>query len=125
MRIIHDIFPARVRVSASFSFSDDTDKTPVLSSNATRIVESVRIVVTEDTVFVAADSHTGPVLIFRDKYQPENITLVGKRKDLESRIITDTGKLILFKSDDGCGCGSKLRAWNPYNTVYSTKDPTE
>ena len=124
MRIIHDLFPARVRVSADFSFSDDADKTPIVEKNSTRIVESVRIVVTEDTVFVAADSHTGPVLIFRDKYQPENMTLAGKRKDLESRITTDTGKLILFKSDNGCGCGSKLRAWNPYNTVYSTKDPT-
>ena len=43
----------------------------------------------------------------------------------DSYIVTKTGKMVAFKLDRNCGCGSRLRAWNPYRHVYSSKDPSK
>ena len=37
---------------------------------------------------------------------------------------TVSGKRFAFKKDTNCGCGSRLRSWNPYKTLSSIKDPT-
>ena len=111
MKIIYDLFPAKI------TLSDATGKVH-------RTVEAVRLVITEDTIFIAGDSHKGPTLIFREKYSTEDLQL-DKSRDADSRVTTINGKVLVFKKDQNCGCGSKLRSWNPYNTVYSSKDPTE
>jgi hypothetical protein len=85
-------------------------------------VTKARIVVTEDTVMVAIDSHSGPMIIFREAYTEFHKSNV---KTEDSYIRTVTGKMIAYKKDENCGCGSRLRSWNPYRHVYSTKDPVE
>lgn len=125
MKIVHDLFPAKVRVSAEYRFADDIDSTPILEKKATRVVDAVRVVLLDNVVMIAADSHNGPMLIFREKYDPTTLLILKNSKEAESRVVTESGKLILFKKDENCGCGSKLRAWNPYGTVNSVKDPTE
>jgi hypothetical protein len=46
----------------------------------------------------------------------ENITFYEKYEKVH-RVITETGKLIAFKKDDNCGCGSRLRSWSPYGST--------
>lgn len=127
MRVIFDIFPAKVLViaeqesNADLSLEDLAYTTPVPNS---RKVDAVRVVLTEATVMIAGDSSNGPVLIFQEKYDPSTLVL-NKNKSKPGRLVTVNGKIIVFQKDENCGCGSKLRSWNPYRTVYSTKDPIE
>jgi hypothetical protein len=88
----------------------------------TRLVEAVRILITDSHVLIAADSHSGPVTIFSERISQLNWS--GSRNK-ESSIVTESGKMLVFVRDDNCGCGSKLRTWNPYNTLHSSKDPIE
>lgn len=127
MRVVFDMFPARVLViadqesNADLNLDDLTYTTRVPNS---RKVEAVRVVLTEATIMIAGDSSNGPVLIFQEKYDPSTLVL-NKNRSKPGRLTTLNGKILVFQKDENCGCGSKLRAWNPYRTVYSTKDPIE
>jgi hypothetical protein len=128
MRVVFDLFPARLLViSADTAPTDEAELaalTPVSKAPGSRTVDAVRIILTENTVLVAADSNNGPVLIFREKYARDSVSLQRNRKK-PSRVVTESGKVLVFEKDENCGCGSMLRGWNPYRTEYSTKDPIE
>ena len=127
MRVTFDLFPAKVLVIPPSEELDALvyEDIAFLSTVANgRRVEAVRIVFTEATVMIAGDSPQGPVLIFQEKYDPTSLIL-NKNRSKPMRVRTLNGKVLVFTKDDNCGCGSKLRAWNPYRTVYSTKDPIE
>lgn len=126
MKIVTDIFPAKTVVIAPDHGLTDAEYRALTIQNTAaataRRIDAVRVVVTDEIVMIAADTHGGPMLIFREKYVPQNSVII-KRSET-SRLITESGKIVLFTKDDDCGCGSKLRAWNPYRTVYSAKDPS-
>lgn len=126
MRILFDLFPAQVLVTAPNVVTRDhyaeLQVTDVKQYEHSRRVEPVRVVLTDEVIMVAADGANGPMLIFREKYVPD--TLLLDKKDT-TRLITVTGKALAFRKDSGCGCGSMLRAWNPYKTLHSMKDPAE
>lgn len=126
MRILFDLFPAQVLVTAPNVVTRDSyaelQVTDIKKYEHSRRVEPVRVVLTDEVIMVAADGANGPMLIFREKYVPD--TLLLNKKDT-TRLITVTGKALAFRKDSGCGCGSMLRAWNPYKTLHSMKDPTE
>ena len=128
MKIVIDVFPAKtVMIPPDHGLSDEEYHALAMSGSqgvsitGSRRIDAVRVVVTDEIVMVAADSHQGPMLIFREKYILSSAVI--KKRNEQSRLMTVSGKILLFTKDDDCGCGSKLRAWNPYNTVYSTKDP--
>jgi hypothetical protein len=127
MRVLHDLFPAFITVVPP-NVVDDFKSVAVKSSDlptGARYLERVRIVVTSDdkgnVVMVAADHHTGPRLIFSERLADLNWS--GNKTD-DSQLITQSGKIIAFKYQKGCNCGSRLRSWSPYRTMDSIKDPT-
>jgi hypothetical protein len=127
MRVLHDLFPAFITVVPP-NVVDDFKSVAVKSSDlptGARYLERVRIVVTSDDkgniVMVAADHHTGPRLIFSERLADLNWS--GNKTD-DSQLITESGKIIAFKYQKGCNCGSRLRSWSPYRTMDSIKDPT-
>ena len=127
MRVLHDLFPAFITVVPP-NVVDDFRSVAVKSSDlptGARYLERVRIVVTSDDkgdiVMVAADHHTGPRLIFSERLADLNWS--GNKTD-DSQLITMSGKIIAFKYQKGCNCGSRLRSWSPYQTMDSIKDPT-
>ena len=127
MRVLHDLFPAFITVVPP-NVVDDFKSVAVKSSDlptGARYLERVRIVVTSDDkgniVMVAADHHTGPRLIFSERLADLNWS--GNKTD-DSQLITASGKIIAFKYQKGCNCGSRLRSWSPYQTMDSIKDPT-
>lgn len=126
VKILYDNFPLRARVFASDVVSDDEFLTvSIMEQRArSRLVTALRAVVTDEIIMIAADSDKGPVLLFKERYDPNTLTITkGVEKLL--RVRTLSGKTIVIERDANCGCGSKLRGWNPYKTVYSSKDPTE
>lgn len=128
MKVVYDVYPAKALVTPPRKETDTYElATMTLHTEVqhSRRVNDVRVVITDEVVMIAADSSSGPVLIFQERYNPENLILDKDKRNI-SRVQTVTGKSIAFSKDEAsCGCGGKLRAWNPYRTVYSKNDPTE
>lgn len=116
MKIIADIFPANVAVAAAGQFEDVYDLQSTPPTPGSHPVGTTRVIITEDAIFIAQDGPSGAQVIFQEKYE---VYLSGD----ESRVITLSGKMLAFKKDTNCGCGSRLRGWNPYKTLNSIKDP--
>lgn len=116
MQILVDVFPAHVAVVApNVLESIDKLRSDPPSKEATYI-QTARVVLTEDTILIAIDSSDGPVIAFMEPYLRENYYQAVSKTD-DYRVMTNTGKMIAFKKDTNCGCGSRLRGWNPYKTI--------
>jgi len=126
VNVIFDLFPARAIVCPdatvlSTEFKGTFSWPDAVHVQHSRRVEAVRVVLTNDTVMIAADSNSGPMLIFRERYDPATLEKTKKWATLT----TVTGKFLAVEKDENCGCGSRLRTWNPSRTMNSIKDPTE
>ena len=116
MRILFDLFPA-VLVAAAPGLVEDLDEVKVVPpTEGTFMVDKCRIVVDEDLIIVAVDSPEGARVIFQEEYD-----VFVKNRPGESKIITKSGKMLAFKRDNDCGCGSRLRSWNPTRTLITLK----
>lgn len=124
MKVLFDIFPARVRVvpAGDVSRALAASELNTYTVEFGRAVDRVRVVLTDDRLLIAADSDTGPVLIFREHYDQDSLYWPKSNSEQKS-VISVSGKLILVQHDPNCGCGSRLRSWNPYRTIMSEQDP--
>lgn len=73
-----------------------------------------RVIVNRGQILIGADSARGGQLVFK-----ESVIEVYKEGQF-TRVLTDTGKLVVFARSKGCGCGSRLRSWNPYGTLLAS-----
>lgn len=118
-KIILDRFPCHL-VAVPAGFTDDaTTLRSFEPTEGSTYQEVTRVVLTDSKIIVAKDSPNGPQIVFRESYD-EYIPSEEDTKD--SFVVTSSGKMLAFKKDRGCGCGSRLRGWNPYKTVLSMKD---
>lgn len=122
MKILQDIFPANFTITPPNILTDVHDLSPISPPPGGALVQTTRVIITDTNITVAQDAPGGAQIIFNERY-----TFFEKStKDTEtSYIITETGKFIAFRKDTNCGCGSRLRSWNPYKTLNSIKDPKE
>lgn len=114
MKIITDVFPAHVAVLPAGVLTDPRDLSSMPTSENAYYVGKTRVVMTEDAIFIAQDSPEGAKIIFRESYIDY---FKSKNSSEDSHIITSSGKMLAFKKDHACGCGSRLRSWNAYNTI--------
>jgi hypothetical protein len=114
MKIIYDIFPAHIAVLPADVLEDPRDLSSMPTSENAYYVNKTRVVLTETAIFVAQDSPEGAKIIFRESYID---FFKSKTPSEDSHIITSSGKMLAFKKDHACGCGSRLRSWNAYNTI--------
>lgn len=124
MKIIHDVFPAFVAVAPAGTFDIAELRSQPHSKGSYQVVKA-RVIVTEQRIIIARDGQDGqqgPVIVFNEGYEHFE---KSEDKKLDSRVISVTGKMLAYRKDDNCGCGSRLRAWNPYRHVYSTQDPQQ
>jgi hypothetical protein len=122
LRAVSDVFPALVWIAPPNSIGLDEFTIPGPSPEGTRKVDRVRVVLLGDSILIAQDSPEGPTLVFREKYTHRHVD--GKLQ----AVLTESEKIVAFIKDTTCGCGSRLRGWNPYgqnNSVYSNQDPIE
>lgn len=120
MQKIFDIFPAVLRIAPPESLSDIT-QLPIRGDapQGTRKLDRCRAIYAGGVLMVAVDSPEGPSLVFQEQiteHQSEGKT---------NWVLTQSGKIFVIEKDTNCGCGSRLRVWNPLrNIVSSTEDPT-
>lgn len=126
MKIHTDLFPAHVSVApATFQDGDLSLLQSHPSQDGAFYLQTARVLVlTNDVdvlmVVIAQDSPDGAQIVFQesiDQYLP------SPNPEEDAKIKTSSGKMLAFKKDTNCGCGSRLRSWNPYRTLSSTKDP--
>jgi hypothetical protein len=120
MRKSIDVFPAVVKLAAPGSLEDYTQlQTTGDAPQGTRKVDRSRVVIIENVLLIAQDAPEGPKVVFKEKV--EEMSQEGKT----THILTVSGKIIAVKRDSNCGCGSRLRGWNPYGSaiVTSSEDP--
>lgn len=107
-----DIFPALLKIAPSGSLEDFRTLTPVgAAPEGTRRLDRCRTIIVNEKLFIVVDTPTGPELIFRegvvDFYQSEGV----------AHVVTETGKILAIKKDPNCGCGSRLRSWDPFKNI--------
>lgn len=116
MNLKADLFPAIVSIADPGSMEDINELMPRgQAPKGTRKVDSCRVTIINGQLLIGVDSPDGPRLVFR-----EAVTFYEK-KDRIHRAITETGKFLAFKRDDNCGCGSRLRSWNPYKNIITAQ----
>ena len=115
MKIKLDVFPADVVVVAPGTLEDISLLTCSPPTPGSFQVSTARVIVDETHITIAVDAPDGAKIIFRESY-----TMLYP--DKEAKVITSGGKMLAFVRNDSCGCGSRLRAWNPYKTIISLKD---
>ncbi len=114
-----DIFPAIFIVAPPDSLPDFAELLfSAEKPKDTRRVDRCRVSIRDGKLFVVIDTPEGFQIVFREK-----VTDYVKL-DLQHNAITETGKIVAFRKDDNCGCGSRLRSWSPFgNYLNSTEDP--
>lgn len=114
MRVLADVFPAKVALAPPDSLDDITELMPSgAAPQGTRRVDRCRVVVMSNKIMIAVDSPTGHDVVFSE-------AIVDYKKDGGiHRVVTETRKILAFRKDDNCGCGSKLRTWNPYGSILT------
>lgn len=119
----YDLFPAFIVFSASNETVpiEEMRSAPPYPKNAIQY-DKARIVVMNGTVTVALDSEEGPKIVFRQPYEEASFIKSASNRE-DSRLTTTNGTMLVFKKNDACGCGSRLRSWNPYRILGSTQDP--
>lgn len=122
MHVLHDVFPAHLTVAQAGMYETVQEVRSQPPMDDAYYLSKTRIVVSPERVVVAHDGPHGPVIVFSEPYVEFHKSNVPTE---DSYVVTETGKMLAYKKDVNCGCGSALRSWNPYKHVYSTKDPTE
>ena len=119
MKIDYDVFPAHASV-ASASYVGVLQAHPPTDGTAYLQTSRVLIFSVEDSqvILIAQDTPEGAQVVFQEKIAEFDLS------DVQYFGTTVSGKRFAFKKDTNCGCGSRLRSWNPYKTLSSIKDPT-
>jgi len=117
-KILLDVFPANIIVAPENAYENLDDLYPSDSVPNTIYRQVTRIIVTDARVIVAQDTPEGALIIGNEEY---TFLDKGTKPDFLTRIITTSGKQIAFYKDNGCGCSSRLRSWNPFNVIMSSK----
>ena len=114
-----DVFPAIILISPPDSLQNYTELQFGAEKPAqTRRVDRCRVAIVNKKLHVAVDTPEGPKLVFREEVADYTLS------ENQHNAITTSGKIIAFKKDANCGCGSRLRSWNPFGAyLSSTEDP--
>lgn len=119
MKILLDRFPCHLAAVAADKIDDVTTLRSFEPTPGANYLEITRVIVTDEMVIVAKDGTEGPQIVFREAYET---FIPSEKPEEDSFVTTKSGKMLAFKKDRGCGCGSRLRGWNPYATLNSIKD---
>lgn len=114
----HDVFPAHVIVAPADSAIDLHDLKPLKRAVEGYKVDVARVTVANNRVLIARDDPAGPLVVFNDTL---NTFEPATDRNGISFLTTRSGQKIAYVRDSSCGCGSRLRSWNPLRFFTSTE----
>lgn len=111
-----DVFPVVVSIfSADFVKNYEKPYLDIaLFGAAEKNFNDCRVIVHKNRVIVGIDSPRGAQTAFLD-----NVVEVFELKPY-TKVLTEQGFLVVFAKSKGCGCGSRLKSWNPYGNVVGS-----
>lgn len=124
-----DVFPAMLAIAPPESETRAT--TLGTLPDTIRVVEKVRVIVTLDRIVVFADSAKGPHVIFSERMDDYVAPMKATRQTIrtmgptEAQVTTSSGKTLAFRKAGGCGCGSKLKSFDPFPTLSSFRSKVD
>jgi len=119
-----DVVPATVSIAPTGSDIEPFNLRSAPPTHGSYPITIARVVIMNNRIIIAQDSGNGPQVVFSEGIDPLTY-YKNPDKDRDSFVQTLSGKKIAFKKDSACGCGSRLRSWNPYGSgVSSIKDPS-
>jgi len=118
VKILLDRFPCHLVAIAPGKIDDVATLRSFNPTPGSTYLEITRVIVTDEVVVVAKDSPEGPKVVFQESYET---FIPSETPDKDSFVVTSSGKMLAFKKDRGCGCGSRLRGWNAYKTITSNR----
>lgn len=109
-----DVYPALVAVYSAppLDHPYPFQSVGISDGPVSRFNES-RVIVHKNRLIVGADSPRGPQAVFSEELAEE---LPRTQGDPFLRFLTVSGGLVVVARSKGCGCGSRLRSWNPYGS---------
>jgi hypothetical protein len=128
MHITADVFPAHFTVAKKDVYDElkRIKAYPPLKSPDVGYISKTRVLIANlknlekpenDLILVvASDSPDGPQIMFQERIESFS------EDSGTYRALTVSGKMVAFELQSNCGCGSRLRSWNPYKTLSSIKD---
>lgn len=118
LQITLDLFPCNV-IAAPANFVPSVHDLEVRPPHeGATFLEVCRVLIADDNLVIAMDAPNGAQIVFQE---PVAELFLGTKPEHLTRVVTVKGKLLAFYKDNGCGCSSRLRSWNPYKTLMSTK----
>jgi hypothetical protein len=111
--LVADLFPALVSVyrpDVVLNMESPFGSVGLSDEGAEKFSEC-RVIVQRNLIIVGAHSARGVHAVFRGEVEE-----IFKAEQF-TRVLTRSGHLVVFAKSKGCGCGSKLRSWNPYGTI--------
>jgi len=118
MQLTLDVFPCNA-VAVPAGFIDSVHELSVRPPHTgATYLEVCRILIADNNLVIAMDAPTGAQIVFQEQIAE---LFLGTKPEYLTRVVTVTGKMIAFYKDNGCGCSSRLRSWNPYKTLTSMK----
>lgn len=111
-----DLFPALVSVyrpDVVLNMESPFSNVGFSDEGAEKFTEC-RVIVHKNLIIVGAHSARGVEAVFRGEVEE-----VFKAEQF-TRVLTRSSHLVVFAKSKGCGCGSKLRSWNPYGNVVGS-----
>jgi hypothetical protein len=107
-----DIFPATAVITTEdFPVPVSELRSAPPTKDAAQL-NTARVIVTNNRIVIARDAGSGPMVAFSEEIDSSQLVKT-KEHGVDHYVTTVTGKKIAFKKDTSCGCGSRLRSWNP------------
>jgi hypothetical protein len=121
--VLHDLFPAVVGIAMPDDERTQEELSTIPFSKGIMMVTSARVVITNDSITIATDTPEGPKVAFSQPIDPDTFAKATDVRREDSRITTTNGIKVVYRKDEGCGCGSRLRSWSPFRGSSSVLDP--
>lgn len=113
MKIIQDLFPAEAILRTAYDQPLDSMHFSIENGHQ---IKDARIIITPTHIIIAQDGPGGANIVFKEEYDPGKYLRDPERRGMH-RIETLAGRQLAFRITTSCGCGSRLRSWNPYQAL--------
>ncbi len=125
MIVKEDVYPAVVMIATPDNETLAEELRAFPPTEGALRVPDAKVIVTDSRILIVVDSPGNPDPLIKFSQAIDTATHVKNKGAVESYVTTLSGIKLAWVKDSNCGCGSRLKSWNPFRHLGSVKDPTE